>query len=112
MKAKHNITTDSAAIGPIFEITEIKDPGGKKQFPLFWTSSPHLDGPRPYSSAVYIAFGEAQGQMRGRLMDVHGAGAQRSDPKSGEKESYPRFFGPQGDIRYVYNYVRCVRDVI
>lgn len=39
--------------------------------------------------------------------DVHGAGAQRTDPKSGEP-SYG--FGPQGDVRRVYNYVRFVRD--
>jgi hypothetical protein len=41
-------------------------------------------------------------------MDVHGAGAQRSDPKTG-KSSYG--FGPQGDTRRVKNYVRLVRDV-
>lgn len=44
-------------------------------------------------------------------MDVHGAGAQRSDPKSGNKNDYPQYFGPQGDVRYVYNYVRSVRDI-
>ena len=32
-------------------------------------------------------------------------------PKSGNKEDYPQFFGPQGDVRYVYNYVRCVRNI-
>ena len=103
-------TTDSAAIDSVFDISEIKDPGDQKQFPFFWSSSPHLDGRNPYDSAVYIAFGDAQGRMHGRLMDVHGAGAQRSDPKTGNKESYPGFFGPQGDIRYVYNFVRCVRS--
>jgi hypothetical protein len=103
-------TTGSAAIDPVFDITEIKDPEGKKQFPFFWSSSPHLDGQNPYTSAVYVTFGEAQGKIQGKLMDVHGAGAQRSDPKSGKKENYPQFFGPQGDIRYVYNYVRAVRS--
>lgn len=47
--------------------------------------------------------------MNNNLMDVHGAEAQRSDPKSGNARDYQGFFGPQGDIRYVYNYVRCVR---
>lgn len=101
--------TDSAAIDPIFQISEILDPQGLRQYPYFWTSTTHLDGRNPYSSAVYIAFGDAQGKMRGRLMDVHGAGAQRSDPKAGEKADYPQYFGPQGDVRYVYNFVRCVR---
>jgi len=104
-------TTGSAAINHIFETTEIKDPEGNRQFPYFWTSTTHLDGRNPYDSAVYIAFGEAKGNMRGRLMDVHGAGAQRSDPKAGNEVDYPQYFGPQGDVRYVFNYVRCVRSV-
>ena len=102
-------TTNSAAINPIFDISSITDPNGKKNYPFFWTSTTHLDGKDPESGAVYICFGECQGKMNDILMDVHGAGAQRSDPKSGNREDYPQYFGPQGDIRYVYNYVRCVR---
>ncbi len=45
------------------------------------------------------------------IIDVHGAGAQRSDPKIGDPDHYPVWgHGPQGDVRRVYNYVRCVRD--
>jgi hypothetical protein len=104
-------TSSSAAIDPVFNISSIKDPEGDSNYPFFWTSTTHLDGKNPYASAAYIAFGEAQGEMHNTLMDVHGAGAQRSDPKSGNIDNYPVSFGPQGDIRYVYNYVRCVRDV-
>jgi hypothetical protein len=105
-------TTNSPAIDPVFETTEINDPDGNAgQYPYFWTSTTHLDGANPYANAVYIAFGEGQGEMNGTLMDVHGAGCQRSDPKSGDKSTYPQFQGPQGDVRYVYNYVRCVRDI-
>ena len=105
-------TTNSPAIDTVFESTEIKNPDGNLgQYPFYWTSTTHLDGQNPYASAVYIAFGEAEGQMNGRLMDVHGAGAQRSDPKSGDKSDYPEYFGPQGDVRYVYNYVRSVRYI-
>ncbi len=104
-------TTGSAAIDPVFNISEIKDPEGDKQFPYFWTGTTHLDGRNPYDSAVYISFGEAMGKMHGKLMDVHGAGAQRSDPKSGNNSNYPDYFGPQGDVRYVFNYVRAVRTV-
>lgn len=106
--------TGSPAIDPVFYITEIADPDGNAgQYPYFWTSTTHLDGPadRKYSHAVYIAFGEAQGMMSGFLLDVHGAGAQRSDPKSGDPEDYPQYFGPQGDVRYVFNHVRAVRDM-
>lgn len=101
--------TGTAAIDPVFAVTTIADPERRRQFPYFWTSTTHLDGRNPYSSAVYIAFGSAQGRMHDRLMDVHGAGSQRSDPKSGDGGRYPRYFGPQGDVRYVFNYVRCVR---
>jgi len=48
--------------------------------------------------------------MNENIMDVHGAGAQRSDPKTGNEEDYPMSMGPQGDIRIVFNYIRCVRD--
>ncbi len=104
-------TTHSAAIDPLFSTTEIEDPEGNSQFPYFWTSTTHLDGVNVYDKAVYIAFGEAQGEMNGTLMDVHGAGAQRSDPKGGNPEDYPAFWGPQGDVRYVFNYVRSVRNI-
>jgi len=103
--------TNSPSIDAIFTTTEITDPDGNSgQYPYFWTSTSHLDGSNPYSGAVYVAFGEAQGKMNNMLMDVHGAGAQRSDPKVGDISNYPDFFGPQGDVRYVFNYVRCVRD--
>ena len=105
-------TTNSPAIDPLFECTEISDPDGNTgHYPFYWTGTSHLDGANPYTSAVYIAFGEGQGKVNGTLMDVHGAGCQRSDPKSGNKSDYPQFFGPQGDVRYVYNYVRCVRTI-
>jgi len=104
-------TSGSPAINPIFKTTEIKDPEGKKQYPYFWTGTTHLEGRNRYIGAVYIAFGKALGKMHGRLMDVHGAGAQRSDPKVGNKKDYPQYFGPQGDARFVFNYVRCVRSV-
>ena len=105
-------SSGSPAIDPLFGCTEINDPDGNPgQYPYFWSGTTHQDGQNPYSSAVYIAFGEAQGEMNGKLMDVHGAGSQRSDPKSGDPDAYPQFFGPQGDVRYVYNAVRCVRDI-
>ena len=44
-------------------------------------------------------------------VDVHGAGAQRSDPKLGDPSAYPHGDGPQGDAIRIYNYVRLVRTV-
>ena len=105
-------TTNSPAIDPIFETTEIIDPDGNSgYYPYFWTSTTHLDGQNPYSNAVYIAFGEGLGKMNDNLLDVHGAGCQRSDPKSGNQSDYPQFIGPQGDLRSVFNFVRSVRNI-
>jgi hypothetical protein len=42
-------------------------------------------------------------------VDVHGAGAQRSDPKSGDPAMFPHGRGPQGDVIRIYNFVRLVR---
>jgi hypothetical protein len=44
----------------------------------------------------------------GRLLDVHGAGAQRSSPKSGDEARLPQGAGPQGDVLRIYNHARCV----
>lgn len=108
--------TGSPAIDPVFEVTEIKNEAGGLDYPSYWTGTSHARG-RGASAAVYISFGRALGFMAqtfrpggpGVLLDVHGAGAQRSDPKSGDPARYPRGRGPQGDVIRIYNFVRCVR---
>jgi hypothetical protein len=44
--------------------------------------------------------------------NVHGAGAQRSDPKAGNPSAteWENGHGPQGDEVRIYHYVRCVRE--
>jgi len=49
--------------------------------------------------------------MRDAWVDAHGAGAQRSDPKTGDPSQFPRGRGPQGDAIRITNFVRLVRDV-
>ena len=106
--------TDSAAIDPVFDVTSIINEGGRKDYPFYWTSTSHC-GAFGAQSAVYIAFGRALGWMQDRrtqqmqLLDVHGAGAQRSDPKFGNSKDFPYGRGPQGDVIRIYNYVRCVQ---
>ena len=109
-------TTNSAAIDPMFNVSSITDEGGGSNYPFYWTSTTHLDGLNKGEMAAYIAFGEALGWMQGQsgnyeLLDVHGAGCQRSDPKIGDPDDYPYGFGPQGDVRRIYNHVRCVRNI-
>ncbi len=100
-------TTSSAALDPIFEATSIVDEAGNTDYPCYWSSTTHRH--RVFAGAVYVAFGEAMGYMGGHWIDVHGAGAQRSDPKSGDPADYPTGHGPQGDAIRIFNYARCVR---
>ena len=112
-------TTNSPALDPVFECSVITDEGGAPNYPFCWSSTTHADGPpdMKYTKAAYVCFGEALGFLEmppgsGNyfLTDVHGAGAQRSDPKIGDPADFPLGFGPQGDVIRIYNYVRLVRD--
>lgn len=51
------------------------------------------------------------GSSESNWVDVHGAGSQRSDPKSGDPSEYTDGFGPQGDAIRINNLVRAVRLV-
>jgi len=69
----------------------------------FWSSTTFGDSPR---EAVYVCFGKC---LAADGTDLHGAGAQRSDPKTGD----PARFAPRGGQRdqvRINNHVRCVRD--
>ncbi len=102
------------AVDPIFSISKLAD----GDHPWYWSSTTHLDGPpdRQGDAAVYVALGRATGWMamppgsrNRRLMDVHGAGAQRSDPKTGDASAFPQGRGPQGDVIRIQNFVLAVR---
>ena len=112
-------TTFSPAIDPLFSCTSITDEGGNTNYPFYWTSTTHISSApvSPGRSAVYICFGEALGWMEmppnsGNFVldDVHGAGAQRADFKTGDPAAYPYGFGPQGDVVRIAHYVRLVRN--
>jgi hypothetical protein len=103
--------TGTAALDPVFAITEILNEAGQRDFPAFWTSTTHANtSSTPGGYAAYICFGRAMGYMNGQWMDVHGAGAQRSDPKVGDPTQWPTGHGPQGDAIRIDNYARLVRD--
>ena len=97
-------------------------------------AQPRLRG----DEAIYVTFGKAQGYFepgmgktsfqgigkkgpkgprsqsaaaaRPPLVDIHGAGAVRSDPKTGDPADYATGRGPQGDEVFLLNYMRLVRD--
>jgi hypothetical protein len=129
-------TTKSAAIDPLFTCSQITNEAGQPDYPFYWTSTTHAGAGGRGDTADYMAFGRAMGYMvpgaappggpgaspgsgppstvsssaGGKWMDVHGAGAQRSDPKAGDPKAFPQGRGPQGDAIRIYNYVRLVRD--
>ena len=108
-------TTRSAAIDPVFETSSVVNEAGEADFPFFWSSTTHASA-FGGAAGAYVAFGTSPGWMQDRrgggeaqLLDVHGAGSQRSDPKDGDPAQFPRGRGPQGDVIRILNFVRCVR---
>lgn len=121
-------TSNSPAIDPVFRCSTITDEAGKPDYPFYWSGTTHI-GHLGGSAAMYVCFGRAGGflpeqMLQGsrppagpetrsdgpvRLVDVHGAGAQRSDPKAGDPKQFPRGRGPQGDVVRILNHVRLVR---
>ncbi len=120
-------TTGSAAIDPVFNATVITNEDGVADYPWYWTGTTHANWMGYGDSGAYLCFGRGLGWME--LMgdtcftgiDVHGAGAQRSDPKTGTLTTYymgeacsggsAYGFGPQGDFIRIDNFVRAVRTL-
>jgi hypothetical protein len=104
-------TTGSAAIDPLFNCTEITNEAEELDYASYWSSTTHSNWSEVAGGfASYVSFGRAMGYMD-YWQDVHGAGAQRSDPKMGNPDDYPTGHGPQGDAIRIYNYVRLVRNI-
>ncbi len=125
-------TTYSAAIDPLFSSTQITNEAGQDDYPCYWSSTTHGNWTEDHEGAwgAYVSFGRSMGNMSDmpggpqpsgpacikvssaytNWIDVHGAGAQRSDPKAGDPAEYSEGHGPQGDAIRIYNYVRLVRD--
>ena len=104
--------TGSAAIDPVFNITSITVEDGGTDWPSFWSGTTH-ETDSAFNSGkwgAYVCFGEALGYWGGSWQDVHGAGAQRSDPKYNDGTNYSTGHGPQGDAVRIDNFVRLVRD--
>ena len=107
-------TTNSAAINSLFNCTQITNEAGVADYPFYMSSTTFSSQtPTEGTHACYVSFGRAMGYMSvyGGWVDVHGAGAQRADPKTSDPVSFPTGFGPQGDAIRIYNYVRLVRNI-
>ncbi|MCP4132661.1 MAG: DUF1566 domain-containing protein [bacterium] len=75
----------------------------------FWSSTTHGDNK---NYAAYMSFGKAyskENSSASTYYDWHGAGAQRSDPKSGSPSDYDSSSENATDLVQIDNYVRCVR---
>jgi len=114
-------TTASASINALFNTTAITNEAGVSDFGFYWSSTTHKSSNGTGGSAIYVSFGRSLGYMDGSWMDVHGAGAQRSDPKDislldTSSEDYITVdgaitHGPQGDVIRGLNFSRCVREI-
>lgn len=114
-------TTSSAAIDPLFNCTQITNEAGQTDYPFYWSNTTHANMTTGSEGGwgAYVCFGRAMGNepaMPGGVAtgtnwtDVHGAGAQRSDPKDGDPGVYSSGHGPQGDAVHILNYIRLVRN--
>lgn len=103
-------TTASPALNAMFNCTQITNEAGQADYPFFWTGTTLITAPTS-EEGLYVCFGRAMGYMNGAWVDAHGAGAQRSDLKSGDPADYPTGHGPQGDAVRITNYARLVRDI-
>lgn len=99
-------TTNSPAVDPIFDLTEITNEASERDWGNYWSSTTLISYGGGVAEATYISLGRALGYM-GQWLDVHGAGAQRSDPKV-RGESGVSHRGPQGDVTRSENHVLCV----
>ena len=88
-----------AAIDKIFNLTKAES--------WFWSGTTHVES----NFAYYVCFGRGMSAWvrNGKQVNAHGAGAVRSDPKTGNPSLWKNGLGPQGDEIRIYNYVRCVR---
>ena len=78
-------------------------------YPYFWSSTTHGDSTK---TAIYVCFGlAATVDTATNGLETHGAGALRSDVKTGSASSYPKGLGPSpSDLVVINNFVRLVRD--
>jgi hypothetical protein len=113
-------TSNSAAINPIFNCSQITNEGGAADYPWYWSNTTFSSAsPTNGASATYFCFGRATGYFQGiGWTDIHGAGSQRSDPKPSSFDGYTyngngyyNANSPQGDAVRIYNYARLVRNV-
>ncbi|MCP4036608.1 MAG: DUF1566 domain-containing protein [bacterium] len=104
-------TTNSAAIDTLFSVTTLTAEDASTDYPSYWSGTTHANWLGGGENAAYISFGKAFGYMSNSWVDVHGAGAQRSDPKDGDPDDWPTGHGPQGDAIRIFNYARVVRAV-
>lgn len=110
-----------------FNVTLIENEQGEPDYPYFWSSTTHvsyinIDMNNVGNAAAYLTFGRSIGYFDNlnKWIDVHGAGAQRSDPKIMDISKYTKVetngiigysFGPQGDGVRGSNFIRLVRDI-
>ena len=108
-----------------FNVTSITNEEGITDWVYYWASTTHVNNGGDGTNATYVSFGRALGYFNAgglQILDVHGAGSQRSNDKLdvaneqgaasanvGNGAFY--YHGPQGDILRLNNKLRCVRNI-
>jgi len=104
-----------------FNSTPITNEANITDWGYYWALTTHVDNNDNGGNLTYLSFGRALGYFQQLILDVHGAGTQRSNDKlnvvnesgaGSANVSNGLFYhhGPQGDILRLNNKVRCVRN--
>ncbi|MGD1822662.1 MAG: DUF1566 domain-containing protein [Pleomorphochaeta sp.] len=102
--------TDFPAINTDFFNTTVTNFETEEDAYYCWTSTTQGDFK---NTACYVSFGQAWSKKNSdatTYYDWHGAGAQRSDPKTGNPSDYEMASEMASDYISINNYVRLVRD--
>lgn len=85
------LTTSSAAIDPLFNVSTIVDESGTEDYPFYWTSTTHENsGTTQGGAGIYVAFGRSIGNLSNST-----GGA----PSGGEGQRPPQGMGNGGNER-------------
>lgn len=118
-------TSNYAAIDLNFNVTSFTNEENITDWGYYWASTTHVDNNDDGTNATYLSFGRALGYFGTptlQVLDVHGAGSQRSNDKldvaneagaasATDANGLFYYHGPQGDILRLDNKVRCVRNL-
>ncbi len=111
--------TNSAAIDPVFNCSELLDEGGNVNYPFYWTGTTHASWQQNASGsfAAYVCFGKPSAGWKNHRIQGIMCCWMFTEPVPNEVTPKPVIrmiihmdTDHRGDVIRIFNYVRLVRD--